>query len=734
MKCPECGFDNREGAKFCLKCGNKFELRCPQCNKALPIEAFFCDECGHDTRKPKEAAPPDRIEGERKQVTVTFCDMEGFTPLTEILGPDEAYGIMDQVYEILIHKVHDYEGTVNEMTGDGIMGLFGAPVALEDGPQRAIRSALSIHREITMFTDRIKKERGDIPPLKMRIGIHTGPVVVGTLGNDLRVEFKAVGDTVNLASRMEGLAEPGTTYVTEDVFRLTEGLFRFEALGEKEVKGKGEPVKVYRVLAPSSRRTRFDVSAERGLTPLVARERELELLLDGFERTKLGSGNAFSIVSEAGAGKSRLLYEFRKSVMNEYITFLEGKCLSYSRGVAYHPIIDILKSNFDMHEGDGDIEIREKVKKGLKILGADEASTLPYLLELLSVKDSGIDKIPMSPEAKKDRIIEALKRIVLKGSEIRPLIMAFEDLHWMDKSSEEVFKCLLESIPGARVLLLFTQRPEFGHTWGGRSYHNQVNLNRLSNRESLVMVAHLLGTEDLDRDLEELILEKTEGVPFFIEEFIKSLKDLKIIERKDSKYVLAKEIREVMIPSTIQDVIMARVDSLPEGAKELIQIGSVIEREFTYELIERITGLPERELLSHLSVLKNSELLYERGIYPETTYIFKHALTREVVYDSILSNKRKKLHEEIGNAIEGLNKENIGKYYGILAEHYIMGENYDKGAEYSKLAAENAEKAGSINDAIAHARKRAESLERLPRTDNVQKKMQERLLGFICSG
>jgi tetratricopeptide (TPR) repeat protein len=530
-----------------------------------------------------------------------------------------------------------------------------------------------------------------------------------------------VGDTVNLASRMEGLAEPGTTYVAEDTFKLTEGFFRFEALGEKEVKGKEELVKVYRAIAPSTRRTRFDVSAERGLTPFVGRERELELLLDGFQRAKAATGQAISIMSEAGLGKSRLLYEFRKTVANEDVTFLEGRCLSYSRGISYHPIIDILKSNFDIQEADAASEIKEKVQKGLTILGIDEASTLPYILEILSVKDSGIDKIPMSPEGTKNRIIEALKRVVLKGSELRPLIMAIEDLHWSDKSSEEVSKYLLESIPGAGVFLIFTYRPEFVHTWGARSYHSQVNLNRLSNRESLSMAAHLLGTEDIDRDLEELILEKAEGVPFFIEEFIRSLKDLKIIEREDNKYGLAKGIERVTIPSTIQDVIMARVDSLSEGAKELLQTGSVIEREFSYQLIKRVTGLPEQELLSHMSALKNAELIYERGIYPGSTYIFKHALTQEVVYDSILTRRKKKLHEQIASAIEAVYKENIIQHYGALSEHYVQGGNYEKGAEYSKLASRKARKRAAMNDAISYTQKRIACLEKLVETDEVQK-------------
>ena len=679
-------------------------------------------------------AQRDQIEGERKQVTVMFCDMEGFTPLTEKIGSEEVYSLMDEVYKILIHKVHDYEGTVNELTGDGIMALFGAPIALEDAPQRAIRSALAIHREINKFSDQLKTEKG-ISPIKMRIGIHTGPVIVGTLGNDLRVEFKVVGDTVNLASRMEGLAEPGTTYVTEETFKLTEGFFRFEALWERQVKGKVEPVKVYRVIAPSTRRTRFDVSTERGLTPFVGRERELELLQDGFERVKEGRGQAFSIMGEAGVGKSRLLYEFRKAITNEDATFLEGKCLSYGRGMTYHPIIDILKSNFDIQEGDGDIEIREKVKRGLGALRVDEPSTLPYFLELLSVKDSGIDRISMSPEGKKDRIIEALKQIALKGSEIRPLVMATEDLHWIDKSSEDALKYLLESIPGARVMLIFTYRPEFVHTWGGRSYHNQITLNRLSNRESLFMVAHLLGAQEIDKGLEKLILEKTEGVPFFIEELLMSLKNLKIIERKDNKYQLAKDVKPVAIPSTIQDMIMARVDSLPDATRTVLQTGAVIEREFPYGLIKRVTGLHEQQLLTHLSALKDSELLYERGIYPQTSYIFRHALTREVVYESILAKKRKEIHEEIGKGIEELYKDSLAEHYGVLAKHFLMSENYAKAVEYSRLAGKKAEKAASFPDAIAHVRQRIACLEKMPLTDERQKKIIDArtVLGFYLA-
>jgi len=741
MKCQKCHFDNPGGMKFCGECGTKLDALCPKCDFANPTNFKFCGECGHpivDATTPLSQEPSlgdkfskitkylpeglaekilsqkDKIEGERKQVTVMFCDMAGFTSLVEKLGPEKGYSMMDQVYEILIHKVHDYQGTVNEMTGDGIMALFGAPIAIEDAPQRAIRASLAIHREMAKFNDEIEA-LGEIN-IKMRIGIHTGTVVVGTLGNDLRVEFKAVGDTVNIASRIESLALPGTTYIGEETFKLTEGFFRFEALGEKEIKGKDETIKIYQAIAPSTSRTRFDVSAERGLAPFVGRERELVLLLEGFERAKEGHGQAFSIVSEAGIGKSRLLYEFRKKLSSENVTFLEGRCLSYSNRVAYHPIIDIMKANLDIREDDKDSVIREKVKRGLELLEIDEASTMPYLLELLSVKDSGFDKVQMSPDAKKNRIMEVIKLFTLKGSRLRPVITAYEDLHWADKSSEVVLKSILESIPGSRVLMIFTYRPDFVHTWGGKSYHNQVNLNRLSNRECLTMVTNLLCTEKVDHEIEELILEKTEGVPFYIEEMVKSLNDLNVIERAQDVCRLVEGFKAVAIPSTIQGVIMARVDSLPEPAKVVLQTGSVIEREFTYELIHNVIDQPERELLSNLSVLKDSELIYERGIYPDSTFIFKHALTRDVVYDSILTNKQKSMHETIGKAIESLYAERADQKPELLAHHYSLSENWANAVRFGKLAAEKAYRYSQFQEALTLYEMVTEWISNLPKS------------------
>ena len=759
MKCSKCDFENSAEAIFCGKCGNKFELICPECSSPNPAIHSFCDKCGKnlrvDTQSPKPIsdtlsndekiekiqkylpkgiaekiiAQKGRIDGERKQVTIMFCDLVDFTSIAEKLDPEEIYPIIDKVQEILIHKVHEYEGVVNKMIGDGIMALFGAPIALEDAPQRAIRSALSIHREITKFSETLKKQEVDIPLLRMRIGIHTGPVVVGTIGNDLRVEFTAVGNTVNLASRMESLAEPGTTYVSEDTFALAEGFFRFEFQGEKRIKGMSDPISVYRPIVPRSRRTRFDVSTEKGLTPFIGRERELELLLDGFERAKAGRGQAFSIVAEAGVGKSRFLYEFRKAIANADVTFIEGRCLSYSSRVAYHPVIDILKAFFDILRDDEDSVIIKKVENGLKTLNMDESSTRPYILELLSIRDIASEKTAISPKGKKDRILAIYREITSKVSAIRPLVMVFEDLHWIDESSEEVLKYILEGILGERVLLLFTYRPEFVHTWGGKSYHSQVNLNRFSNRESLTMVTNILSADQVEHALQEFILEKTDGIPFFIEELIKSLKDLNFIKKKDEVYRIAEDIHTVVIPATIEDVIMARVDSLPEDAKNVLQICSVVGREFRHKLLNRLTPLSEQELLAHLSVLKNSELLYERGVYPLSTYVFKHALTQEVTYNSILAKKRNKIHQEIGAAIEDLYQDRIEEYYELLAYHYNLSDDVGKALEYLELANQKASLLSAMEEAKTSFQSALKILNQLPRSEEIK----ERIISLVVN-
>ena len=746
MRCPACGHENPEGAIFCNECAARIELACPQCNEVNPPESKFCNACGQALAAHSETPPPKapsekrpapsplpkaltekilaqkgRIEGERRQVTVLFCDLEGSTALTEKLGDEKAFALIDEIFGILTQQIHRYEGTVQEFRGDGIMALFGAPIALENAAQRAVSAALAIHQEVTKFSHRIQEEtRG--PAIRMRIGIHTGPVVLGAIGSDLRLEFQVIGDTVNLAARMESLAEPGTSYVTEETFKLTEGLFRFEGLGDKQVKGKETPVTVYQVIAPSSRRTRFDVSAEQGLTPLVGRQRDLEFLINTFRRAQRGSGQAVVISSEAGMGKSRLLYEFRKVIANEPVFFFEGKCLSYSRSVAYHPVIDILKSFFQVNDGEADGAVRDKVVNVLNRLKISTNESLPYLLELLSVKESGIDPLTTSPEAMRERIKGALKSLVIKGAQAKPLILAFEDLHWIDASSREAIGDLLESIPAEPVFLVFTSRPQFTSDWGIKSYLHQIVLQSLSDGESVSMATYLMLADRIDNEMAQLVLEKTDGVPFFIEEFVRSLKDLNLIAgpggglRRDERGTLR-------IPSTIQDIIMARVDVLPETARYILKTGSVIEREFSHELIRRATGYENEELTTGLGALKEAELIYQRGIGSDITYIFKHALTMEVVHESILTSQKQQLHCHVGRAIESLYPDALEEHSATLARHFSEGGLYAEAAQYAKAAAKRAMRTGSYLDAIAHAQNRISVLEQLPEAPDNQKQI-----------
>lgn len=742
MKCPKCNAVIRDEATQCRHCGTIFD-RCPLCRIPAMPGSSTCAECGADLSSSAEVIRPGftygeslydlnrylpkaltdkiktkkrEIEGQKRTVTMVLVDTKSFTPLPANLGPEVSFSLMDRLHEIVIHKVCHYEGTVNELMGHMILAMFGTPIPVLDAPQRAIRSALAIHREIVEFKDLIGR-RKQLPPILVRIGIHTGPVVVKTMEDDLRVELDSVGHTVRMASNLAAVAEPGTTYVTEDTFRLTEGLFRFEALGLQQLLDMMEPVRIYRVIGRTSTRTRFDVSTERGLTKLVGRERELELLTDGLERVKSGKGQAFSIVGEAGVGKSRLLYEFRKAVAADDIMFLEGKCLSYGRRTAYHPVVDLLQTGFDIHQADTDTEIRMKVTRALKELDLDEPSITPFVLELLSVKDSGVDMMSMSHEARRERIEESLRAILIRSAEVRPLVVAIEDLHWIDGSSEDVLTELMDSIPKHRVLLIFTYRPGHVHTWAAKPNHAQVALNRLSNRESLSMVANLVETDDIAEDLEQLILDKTGGVPFFIEELIRSLKDLGIVENKEKRYRLVGDPGGLRPASTIQDVILTRVRAVPDGPREVLQIGSVIDREFDHAVISKVTCLPEHELVSRLSILKYADLLYERGMHPESIYVFKHALIQEVCYGSLSEEQRREYHEKVARTIVEHFPERAESRPEVAARHFAEAGLEEEAVPYLQRAGEIAVRRSANMEAIAHLTTALRTLERLPQSE-----------------
>jgi class 3 adenylate cyclase/tetratricopeptide (TPR) repeat protein len=729
MECINCHFENPAEMQFCGKCGAKLEKRCPQCQFSNPPQFAFCGKCGHQFGDASPSSPQDipfdekltkiqkylpqgltekilsqrdRIEGERKQVTVMFCDLEQYTVLAGMLGSEKTYQLMDEIYELLIHEVHRYQGTVNELTGDGILALFGAPIALEGAPQMAVRSALSVQKEMA----RISEEKQI--SLKMRIGIHSGTVVVGTLGNDLRVDFKAVGDTVNLAARLEQLSAPGSILVSESTLRLTEGLFRFEALGDKIIKGKADPIAVYRILGSGQSRSRFEARAQKGLTRFIGRERELEILGDCFERVRKEKGQAVSIAAEAGMGKSRLLYEFRKTLANEDVTFLEGRCVSYGQNIPYLPVIDVLKDNFRIQAGDSPKQIHAKIKRGWKQIAPDGDQTvnetLPYLLELFSV-ENGFDALKnIDPDIKRHKTFEVLKELCLKGARVRPLVIVFEDLHWIDRTTEDTIKLLIENIPGARILMLLTFRSNYLPPWGGKTYYSQITLNRLANSESLDMIHALLDAQETAEDLGSLILEKSEGVPFFIEEFTKSLQESGSVTKTDGRCHLGADLSSFSIPETLHDLLMSRVDKLAEGAKEILQIGSVIEREFGWILLKEVTGLEEMELLARLSHLKEAELIFERGIFPQVNYIFQHALTRELVYHSLLTEKRQECHCLIAEAMEKIFSDRLDEHSPMLALHFTQGGDAEKGYVYHHAAGNLAARSYANQEALEHFR------------------------------
>jgi class 3 adenylate cyclase/tetratricopeptide (TPR) repeat protein len=741
MLCFQCRSDLPESAKFCSQCGAKIEAACPGCGQPAPSGSKFCPECGQDLRKAPAAVRIDTthpaaytpkhladkiltgksaIEGERKLVTILFADVAGSTAMFENLDPEAVHEIMDGCFRILLDEIHRFEGTVNQFTGDGVMALFGAPIAHEDHAQRACHAALAIQKALTPYRETLKRRFAI--DFAMRIGVNTGPVVVGAIGDDLRMDYTAQGDTANLAARMLTLAQPGTIYASNAAFALTEGYFLFENLGLNAVKGKSEPVAVYRLIAPSSRRTRFDVNAEKGLTPLVGRQRDLDALRDVYCRAKAGQGQAVVVSSEAGMGKSRLLYEFRKAIANEDVMFLEGQCLSYSKNVAYHPIMDVLKAFFNIGEGDSDADIGDKVARGLAALGIDPAVSRPYLMALLGCKDAGGDPSAITPEERRQRINEALIDLVVKGARLRPLVLAIEDVHWIDDSSKEAIGEVLETIPTEAVLLVCTCRPEFTPGWGMKTYLHQIVLPRLSESESVAMAAHLLQADRLGNEIARLMADKTEGVPFFIEEVARSLKDLKIIQGQDRRSH-TETPSTLRIPSTIQGIIMARVDALPETAKQILRTGSVIEREFGHRLLQRATGFSEKELACGLGAAKDAELIYQRGAGAEATYFFKHALTMEVIYGSLLGPQKRRLHGRAGNAIVALYPQSLDTHSASLARHFREGGMFAEAAKYARAAAKMAVRAGAYTDAIAHARIQVHALEQLPVDETVQRQI-----------
>lgn len=753
MKCPNCEFENPEGMKFCGECGAKLEYICPNCSFSNPPQFKFCGECGHELSTPRSEAKPqpspdidytapesytpkhladkiltDRgaIEGEHKIVTVLFADVAGFTSISERLDPEEVHQIMDGCFKILMDEIHKYEGTINQFTGDGVMSLFGAPVAHEDHAQRACHAALSIQRAILDYGDTIHREYG--VEFKMRIGLNSGPVVVGSIGDDLRMDYTAVGDTTNLAARMESITQPGAVLVSESTHRITRNYFEFESLGKIEVKGKEEPQESYELIKTSEVETRIDASVAKGLTKFVGRKNSMAALMETSDKVQSGSGQVVGVVGEAGVGKSRLFMELRNQLPQGEFTYLEGRCLQYGGSIIYMPILDILRSYFGIKEGDREIIIRNKIKE--KTLSLDEKleRALPSFQDLFSLKVEDEEYLKLEPQQKREKTFEAIRDLFIRESQDRLLVLAIEDLQWIDKTSEEFLDYLIGWLANVRILLILLYRPEYTHQWGSKSYYTKIGLDQLGTEPSAELVQAMLEDGEVVPELRELILNRAAGNPLFMEEFTHTLLENGSIERKDSQYVLSRESSDIQVPDTIQGIISARMDRLEDNLKRIMQIASVIGKEFAFHILQTITGMRD-ELKFHLLNLQGLEFIYEKTLFPELEYIFKHALTQEVAYNSLLLKRRKEIHEKIGNAIEELYPDRLEEFYEMLAYHYSKSENLEKAYQYLKLAGNKATRNYSHRDALNFFKKAISTLNHLPETDeNKREQIEVRLL------
>jgi len=726
LTCPACRFQSPAGAKFCGACGSALSFGCPRCGTPNPPTFKFCSECGsslaaaaapaageagapssvstaapapkdevfraqdakvraytpsHLARKILTSAPA--LEGERKAVTVLFADVAGFTRLADQISPEDLHAVMDGCFERLSEAVHRYEGTINQFTGDGIMALFGAPIAHEDHAERAIHAALAIQQAMTEYGATLARERG--VAFRMRIGLNSGTVVVGKIGDNLRMDYTAQGDTVNLAARLEEACRQGAVLVSEATRRLAAGAFTFEAVPPLTVKGKEVPVAAHEVTGLRERRARVDVAAD--LTPLVGREQELAHLREALERARQGRGEVVGIVGEAGVGKSRILFEFRRQLGDD-VLYLEGRCISYGQTIPLLPIVELLKRGFRIGEGDREDAIRDKVERGLHSLGAD-AGSAAFLLSLLGVQTEDPAIRRLAAEARRRYTFEALRALTIAGSARRTIVFAVEDLHWIDPASQDFLRYLAENIARAAVLILVTHRPGYVAPWADRSYYSQIALTPLSEGESEQVVESVLGVRSLPAAVKSLVCQKAEGNPFYLEEITRSFLDTGILVRADGGYVLGRPVTPQDVPDTVQGVIMARIDRLADTRKRTIQTAAVIGREFAAHLLGRIADIKDR-LDDSLADLRALEFIYEKTLFPDLEYVFKHALVQDVAYGSLLKPRRRMLHELVGRAIEELYADRLDEHAAELAHHFAQGEVWAKAFEFARRAGDRA--------------------------------------------
>ena len=652
------------------------------------------------------------LEGERKQVTVLFADIKGSTELIAGLDPEEARRLLDPALHAMMDAVHRYEGTVNQVLGDGIMALFGAPIAHEDHAVRACYAALAMQAAMRRYGAEVRHAHG--LEVQIRVGLNSGEVVVRAIGNDLHMDYSAIGQTTPLAARMEQLATPGSIRLTAGTLRLVEGLVQVTALGRFPVKGLSEPVEVFELVGASTVRRRLQASAARGLTRFVGRQTEIETLGHAQEQAGAGHGQVVAMVGEAGVGKSRLVYEFVHSHRTQDWLVLESASVSYGKATPYFPVIDLLKRYAHVEEHDNSRTIRAKVTGQVLTLDDTLQDTIPALLWLLDTLPEDSPFLQLEPPQRRQRTLTAIKRVLLRESQAQPLLLVFEDLHWIDSETQALLDSLVESLPTARLLLLVNYRPEYQHGWGSKTYYTQLRLDPLPPASAAEVLQELVGDDPSLAPLKQLLITRTEGNPFFLEESARALVETGVLVGEHGAYRLVKPLQELQVPPTVQAVLAARIDRLPLEEKRLLQTAAVIGSELPLPLLQAIAELPEETLQRGLTHLQAAEFLYETRLFPEREFTFKHALTHEVAYSSLLQERRRGLHARIVEALDRLYPDRLAEQVERLTHHAFRGAVWGKALAYCRQAGEKTLARSAYREAVGYFEQALSALEHLP--------------------
>ena len=641
-----------------------------------------------------------------------FADMKGSMELLADRDPEEARNILDPVLKHMMEAVHRYEGTVNQVMGDGIMALFGAPLAHEDHAVRACYAALKMQESVKRYAEGVRRTEGI--PIQIRVGLNSGEVVVRSIGSDLKMDYTAAGQTTHLAARMEQMATPGSVMMTADALRLAEGYVQVKSLGPVNVKGMNEPVEVHEVTAVGAARSRLQAAAARGLTRFVGRDAETEQLRKALEQARADHGQVVGVVGEPGLGKSRLFFEFIHSHRTQGWLILESGSVSYGKATPYLPVIDFLKAYFKIQDRDDQREIREKVTGKLLKLDKSLESTLPAFLALVDVPVDDPMWQALDPFQRRQLTLGAVKRLLLRESQVQPLILLFEDLRWIDSETQAVLESLVESLPTSRLLLLVNYRPEYQHGWANKTYYTQLRLDPLPPESAGEILNSVLGNDQGLQSLKQLLIERTEGNPFFLEESVRTLVETNVLAGERGNYHLEKKVEITQVPATVQAVLAARIDRLPLEKKQLLQSAAVIGKDVPFSLLQAITELSDEELRRGLTHLQAAEFLYETSLFPDLEYTFKHALTHEVAHGSLLHERQRALHSRIVEAIEALYSNRLIEQVERLAHHAARGEVWDKAVTYLRQAGTKAAERSALREAASYFEQALTALVHLP--------------------